>query len=813
MMGKQSEEVTDRTMNKKATRVLVVGLIFVFTFCVVVFVLQRIQLNRKGTQTIGDLGAFYMSGMSEQASEHFGRTIEMLFSQLGDMLEANSEPDELLPISDNGEAVMEPVRASLRYYAKARGFQYLALCDKQGELDILFGDPLDIQEEDSFMTALTGGEEKMAVGTGQDGKDILLAGSPASYEMKNGEESVALIAGLPMSYLSESLSLDIEKSPIYYFVIRQDGTFVLRDEDVTDATYFDRVRNRYKSVEEKNGEQYIKELQAAMEKGESYTSGFNIFDEERILYGTSLPYSDWYLLMFLPNGELNSTIDSLSRSWTYTTRISLLLILLALTVVVCWYSYLMRQQMKELAEAHAEAEASSRAKSEFLSNMSHDIRTPMNGIVGMTAIASSNMDDPKQVRECLEKISRSGKHLLGLINDILDMSKIERGKLTIHMEAISLQETVQGVSDIVLSQFNTRQQEFHVQTTYVVGGEYVYCDSIRLNQILLNLLGNASKFTQEGGEIQLTLFEEESPKGDQYVRVNLQVRDNGIGMSKEIQEKIFDAFVREDNARVQKTEGSGLGLTITKYIVDALGGSIQVKSEEKKGSEFHVILDLEKAPAMEKTIQQKEESAQQKKAIQQKEEAAQQKKTIQKKEEPTWQEEETIQQKEEPTRQKEKMIRQKEEMTSQEETEEPSGKKGEDGLKLAGKQILLAEDNELNWEIAEALLSSLGLKLEWAEDGKICVEKFQQSEPGYYDAVITDLRMPNMTGYEAAKAIRSLDREDARSVPIIAMSADAFADDVQKCLDCGMNAHVAKPIDMKEVTQLLEQYILHVEKE
>ena len=254
--------------------------------------------------------------------------------------------------------------------------------------------------------------------------------------------------------------------------------------------------------------------------------------------------------------------------------------------------------MHELEKARQAALEANRAKSEFLANMSHDIRTPMNAIVGMTTIATAHIDDRKQVQNCLRKITLSSKHLLGLINDVLDMSKIESGKLTLTTEQISLKEVVEGIVNIMQPQVKTKNQTFDIHVENILT-ENVWCDGVRLNQILLNLLSNATKYTPEGGSIQLSLSEEKSPKAENYIRIHIKVRDNGIGMSPDFLKKIYESYSRADETRIHKTEGAGLGMAITKYIVDAMKGTIDIKSEPDQGTEFHLTFDFEKADAVE----------------------------------------------------------------------------------------------------------------------------------------------------------------------------------------------------------------------
>ncbi len=377
-----------------------------------------------------------------------------------------------------------------------------------------------------------------------------------------------------------------------------------------------------------------------------------------------------------------------------------------------------------LNEALHKAEDANAAKSQFLSSMSHDIRTPLNAIIGMTSIAQEHFDDKDRVEDCLQKITISSKHLLGLINDVLDMAKIESGKMTFYMEDLSLSETADAVSTIIRIQAADRNQHYKVQIHDMIS-DYVKCDNVRLRQVLVNLLGNSVKFTPEGGTIGLGLWQEESPRGDEYVVTHIEVTDTGIGMSPEFLETIFEAFSREED-KVRTTQGTGLGMAITKSIVDALHGTIEVSSELNQGSAFHIVLDLKKGEGPVKVVERDE----------------------------------------------------KEDMS------------------LQGMHILLAEDNDINAEIATMILEENGAIVTRCEDGALAVQCFKESRIGEFNAILMDLRMPNMDGIEATKNIRSLERFDAHLVPIIAMTADVFSDDVQKCIDAGMEAHVPKPIDV-----------------
>ncbi|MCI9533245.1 MAG: response regulator [Lachnospiraceae bacterium] len=848
-------------MKNKTIRFLQASLILVSILCVAIFTFLALYMNRKSAGTISEVGNIYMSGMNERIILHFKTTIEMRLSHVEDM--------EQMISSGNYEDSKE-LQESLIYSAQARGFAYLAFFSQDGDFQMLYGEPLQVIDPPPFLRSLNNGEKKVAVGVDAQGNNVVLMGVSAVCTMEGGKECTAIVAGLPVEYISNMLSLDQEDALVYSHIIRRDGSFVIKSAGAFRDNYFERIQALMQ--ENRNGaETYIQEMMDAMNADEDYSAVVHLDQERRHLYCTKLPYSEWFLVTVMPFGALDKAVNRLGLEWEVMGLGGCIIILAALVAVFIGYYRLTRQQIRQLEEARQEALMANKAKSEFLSNMSHDIRTPMNAIVGMTAIAIANMDNMQQVQNCLRKIALSSKHLLGLINDVLDMSKIESGKMTLNMDQVSLREVMDSIVSIVQPQVKAKNQKFDV-SIHDIESENVLCDSVRLNQIMLNLLSNAIKFTSDGGSIRVAMYEEESPKGEEFVRIHFHVEDNGIGMTPEFREKIFESFTREDSARVRKTEGTGLGMTITKYIIDAMGGTIQVKSELGEGTEFHVILDLEKAEIQEADMilpkwnmlvvdddrQLCESTVSALKSIGidadwtlDGQSAIEMVKRSHEKHEdyhiilldwklPDMDGIETA-----------KRIRRY--MGDQvpillisaydwSEIEDSARSAGVTGFigkplfkstlyhglrpyaegieqaqeatelsaSLNGIKILLAEDNDLNWEIAEELLSELGMELERAENGQICIDMFQNSEVGYYNAVLMDLRMPVMTGYEAAWGIRKLDREDS-DIPIIAMTADAFSEDIKRCLDCGMNAHVAKPIDVQEVARLLEKFIFRKE--
>lgn len=843
-------------MKKSPIRFLKVSLALVSLLCVLIFSVMTVYMDRMSSATIRDIGTIYMSGMNERISMHFATTVELRLSQVSSI--ARDNPPE--------SAGMDVLRGQLAYSAEVRDFDYLAFYSGEGAFDTLYGEPMEVLDPAPFRASLDKGECKIAVGNSASGERVVLLGVPAAYPMEGGE-SVALVAGVPASYIQNVLFLDEEESLVYSHIIRKDGSFVIRSGDAYRDNYFDRIRSIFRELSGENEEQYIEELAEAMESGQEYSRVMQVGDERRHMYCTALPYSEWYLVTILPYGSLDESVKNLSNRWSILAMGCCGIVLLSLLFIFFKYFGLTRKQLKELDEARKEAVYANKAKSEFLSNMSHDIRTPMNAIVGMTAIATANIDDQRQVKSCLKKITMSSKHLLGLINDVLDMSKIESGKMTLNMDLMSLREVMEGIVNIVQPQVKAKNQKFDV-FIHDIFTENVYCDSVRLNQVLLNFLSNAIKFTPEGGTIQVSVCEEPSLKGSAYVRIHLRVKDTGIGMAPEFQEKIFESFTREDSVRVRKTQGTGLGMAITKYIVDAMGGTVEVTSEQGKGSEFHVILDLEQADTAEadmflpdwnmlvvdddeqlcrSTVDALDNIGVKAEWVLDGEHAVE---MVQKRHREHQDYHIILLDWKLPGMDGVRTAREIRKHLGEEvpillisaydwsEIEKDAKEAGVNGfigkplfkstlyyglrkyagekeerseaweqeIRLPGKRILLAEDNDLNWEIAEELLREEGLELERAENGQICVEMFQKSDEGYYDAILMDIRMPVMTGYEAAWAIRGLRRKDAK-IPIIAMTADAFSEDVKRCLDCGMNAHVAKPIDVSEVMRLLKKYI------
>ena len=496
--------------------------------------------------------------------------------------------------------------------------------------------------------------------------------------------------------------------------------------------------------------------------------GMNIFESERLMSIRRSGHADKLIRVYAPKGiEQCYGIYSHGRDYylyayvparqVYTLTVMNLVItlvmyilILALVQVFRWNSakdFFMQQEHSEqeyrksleqknvaLQLAVQRETKANLAKREFLFNMSHDIRTPMNAIIGFTALAQTHIDDRGQVEDYLKKISVSSQHLLSLINDVLDMSRIESGKVTLEAKPVHLPELVHELRDIVQAVVSEKDLSLTLDTVGVEN-EDVIADPLRLEQILINVLANAVKFTPDGGQISLWIVQKDTaPAG--YADFEFHIKDNGIGMSEEFQKHIFEQFARERTSTVSKIQGTGLGMAITKSLVDMMGGRITVKSEQGKGSEFTISLRF---PIGEAKTEQT------------------------------------------PTAAK--------------------------ASASAGKKLLVVEDNELNLEIASTLLKEAGFAVDTAENGKVAVEKVEAASADRYDLILMDIQMPEMDGYEATRRIRALPDTKKAALPIVAMTANAFEDDRKNALRAGMNGHIAKPLDIQKLFQVLSELL------
>ena len=425
--------------------------------------------------------------------------------------------------------------------------------------------------------------------------------------------------------------------------------------------------------------------------------------------------------------------DQMSQTLTRGGAILLILVFTGLAIML-YVQNLVREKHAAAEREKIHAVESSLAKSQFLFNMSHDIRTPMNAIIGYTNLARKG-EASDEVKSYLDKIENSSQHLLALINDILEMSRIENGRMELEFVPVDLCAVFEGMRELFSEQMKEKNIDFSVHTKQIED-RYVWCDRKNLNRVLLNLLSNACKFTPEGGSVSASIWQS-GARDNGYGTYEIRIQDTGIGMSKEFAERMFNAFERERTSTVSGIEGTGLGLSITKSIVDMMGGTIEVMTAPGSGTEIVIRLKFQLAQEDEVPDSEKLRDG----------------------------------------------------SVPVEEAPEPE-------VDFSTKRLLLVEDNQINMEIANMILTQAGFTVETAENGKVAVEKVEASEPGYYDAVLMDIQMPVMDGYEATRKIRSLDNEVLAGIPVIAMTANAFKEDIEAAAEAGMQGHIAKPVDV-----------------
>ena len=639
-------------------------------------------------------------------------------------------------------------------------------------------------------------------------------------------------------------------------MIDADGNYIIKDHSFKNSNFFEFYRS-YNS-----GDTAAQEL---FEKITSSTGSFSMYNsrgEKCILAYTPIASkAEWVLLSFMPMNELNVNTEN----WMLVGIVSVgLLILFVFDLTVMLYFN------QKLHAAAREAAFANQAKTDFLSTMSHDIRTPMNAIIGLTTIAKKNLDDTESVRENLQKITLASNHLLTLINDILDISKVESGKLILSPQTFSIVETVENLVNISQPMIKEKNIEFHFRISRMEK-EYLYADQLRLNQIYINILSNAIKYTEPGGHVSVDMREDESKKPG-CVQLTYIVSDSGIGMSPEYMANMYQPFSRQTDSRVNSIQGTGLGLAITKQMVDLMNGTINCQSEPGKGTTFTVILDIPIAERQREDMVLEpmdvlivdddpillETAADTLKSLgvtaDCAESASKALEMITHRHETEQDYRIVILDWKMPDIDGIEMTRRIRSTVSPDipillisaydrtDIEGAAKKAGanafiskplfrstlydtindvlgtgaksaepeNDYSDLHGMNILIAEDFDVNWEVISALLGMYGINTERAENGRICVEKIKSAAEGSYDLIFMDIQMPEMNGLDATKNIRALDDPWASSIPIIAMTADAFSENVTECLNAGMNGHISKPVDIKLVIK--EIYRIKEEK-
>ena len=731
---------------KKITRLLLILLMILLSLvCIKYFI-------SKSNKYISENGKSSMGAVVEQIQQTYDLQVSGYYSQLQLVEEFLLHERELSLETDTNKSFFEAWEKESE--------STLIFLQKNGQAISVDGTKMRIDMPSKLLLDLKNGYnigKLVRLDYDQKKKDGYLVAIPCQEYTINGETYTAIGTVYDHSKLDSMLKLKGYDGKAYLFMLDHDGNITYTNLSG------DKYQRNYSLLKHLKGEQAITEEEADLfkKKFDNRESGVALLGKQNPYYLGYCPIesNNTMLVCIVAKGVVDNVLRDYQKTVLRTTLLMAGFIFLLFAGLFYSISRLSLadqkaeyekrnnelhlQTMKEMevvnqklkkaknvaTEALQTAEHANKAKTDFLSNMSHDIRTPMNAIIGITSLIRHDAGNKAKVIEYADKIDISSQHLLGIINDVLDMSKIEAGKTVFKYSDFSILDFVQELDTIFHSQIYEKKQTLTIIKENI-RHEWVHGDQVHLMQIFSNLLSNAVKYTQEGGEIQF-FVEECETKSSVYAKYRFLVSDNGMGMSADFKETIFDPFTRAESSVTNKIQGTGLGMAITRNLVEAMGGTIDVDSELGQGSCFEVLIDLK--------IAEDRTAA----------------------------------------------------LAAQEETDE------QDGNILQGMRFLCAEDNELNAEILTELLKIEGAKCTICENGEEILKAFEQSAPGDYDMILMDVQMPVMNGYEATRAIRRSSHELAKTIPIIAMTANAFSEDIQHSLAAGMNAHVSKPVEMK----------------
>ncbi len=715
---------------KKRTGILFLTVLGILLPVVTLSTWWLLKSSQKTTEAaVYNVSELYLEELAVQKAGQFTDTLNSQLKELSLTLQALQASDV---------ASEEDLQRFIRQLKDKGSFDFFALSNSSDVFteDGILPDMAEAVFPDQTLTApVISFKEQL------NGQDLILICIPLEDRIRDTYGLTAAAVGIDTDKVAGRLSLSEHTGRFFSNVITQDGDYIIRTHHAhleTDADLFS-VLEREAHFQDEDA------IRRCQEDLKADRSGMIVYELQNVLHYTCympIDGTDWFIMITLHYDLISQNIDIIRMTLTRNSAIQLILILIVLFTLFAVYLF-MRRRNEDLRFEKMQAEESSKAKSMFLSSMSHDIRTPMNAIMGFTSLAMKNAEDPKRTRDYLAKILSSGDHLLALINDVLEMSRIESGKIHLEESPCSLVKILDELYCIIHGQAESQQLELSMDASGITD-PFVYCDRLRLNQVFLNLLGNAVKFTPPGGRIFVQI-EQTAHTADGYGTYTIRVRDTGIGMSPEFARKVFTPFERERTSTVSGIQGTGLGMSITKNIIDLMGGTIQVVTAPGEGTEFIIHLRLR--------LQEEQTESDPQAA--------------------PW------------------------------ETAEPD----EDLPDFTGRHILLVEDNDLNREIAQEILSEAGFQVDEAENGSIALEKLHAAAPGYYDLILMDIQMPVMDGHEAARTIRALKDPALAATPIIAMTANAFEEDRQAALKAGMDHHLPKPLDVEQLFCLLSEIL------
>ncbi|MCI9333290.1 MAG: response regulator [Lachnospiraceae bacterium] len=813
--------------------------------------------------------------MSDSAIQNLSESLNLIKSTIEAILNKEAEFQKLMA---REMAMAEDPEVHLRSYGNSQTMVKVSM--------IRAGETEGISDNGEVFT-----QEELDFSAGREVDGVAVSQSYVNYMgtwaytmkcpvIKDGEE----VAMLYVEYIYDSLDRSLpagfyNKKAMLYIMDAQTERLVLKPKGMgqRDAGHLN-LEDFYRA-NDIHDEELMAEVNTCLKEGKNIMFNHDIRGKKALNYMWSVNGGSIYLIGYVP-------IEAIQQEGTTVNQNILIVVIVMLTAffLCCLLYYFNQRQQsrirkeqeaereiynRQLAQALQAAQAASNSKTTFLSNMSHDIRTPMNAVLGFTTLLERDAQDPDKVREYTKKIMASGQHLLSLINDILDVSKIESGKVVLSVEEFTLNDLVSSVDAIIRPMAKAKEQKFFVTVTGV-RHEYLLGDETRINQILINLLSNAVKYTPVGGNIWFRIIGR-GQRSSQFEHIRIEVEDDGYGMTPEYLERIFDAFTRAENSTTNKVQGTGLGMAITKNIVELMGGTIDVSSEVDKGSIFRVDLEFripegqadrqfwkesgifrmlalgggqsgESIQAlmedMDVAVDLVQSTGEALRLLQSSDigaegyqlvlldcdlpdidavEAAGRIRALlpeapilflkeyEEGEEDRAPEIEKAGMMFKPffvSALKEKVRK----IQNAGKADEDAEKAQEDSLK--GMNFLAAEDNEINAEILREILSMENASCEIVENGKLAVERFAACRAGEFDAILMDVQMPVMNGYEATRAIRALEREDAGEIPIIAMTANAFAEDEKEALRAGMDVHLAKPVNVEFLKQIVRQYVI-----
>lgn len=855
------EEQSRRKIDKGVSLLLSIILVFLVLGAVVFSVSRRISEE-----------------MSASAVQNLSESLNLIKCTIEAMLSKEAEFQQLMA---KDIATSEDLEEHLISYSGSRTMVKVSLI-RAGETEGI-SDTGEVFTEEELNFSAGGMVDGVAISQSYLNYMGTWAYSMKCPVIKNGEE----IAFLYVEYVYDTLddflpNVFYNNKAMLYIMDAETERLVLKPKGMgeRDAGHLN-LQDFYRANEIEE-ETLLAEVESCVKNGRNIMFRHDIRNKNALNYMWSVNDGTIYLIGYVP-------IEAIQQEGTSVNHnIFIVVVVMLIAFFLCCIIYYINQRQqnrirkeqeeereiynRQLAEALQAAQIASNSKTTFLSNMSHDIRTPMNAVLGFTTLLERDAGNPEKVREYTKKIMASGQHLLSLINDILDVSKIESGKVVLSMEEFTLNDIVSSVDAIIRPMARARRQKFNVEVTGI-RHEYLLGDETRINQVLINLLSNAVKYTPEGGNIWFRIIGL-GQRSSQFEHIRIEVEDDGYGMTPEYLKIIFDAFTRAENSTTNKVQGTGLGMAITKNIIELMGGTIDVFSEVNKGSIFRVELEfripeeqaekrfwkesgishilvldgdvqagetiqglMQDMDVMVDTAQNVADAMQ---LIYEKNcreegyqivlldgnlpnldvvEVSEKFREILPEamilvltayeEDSEYGGEDTMQMENVGILQKPFFVSALKDKVMAIRHSETSGQNEQEaaGRSLEGMYFLAAEDNEINAEILREILTIEDAKCEIVENGQLAVERFLNSEEGEFDAILMDVQMPVMNGYEATRAIRALERRDARDIPIIAMTANAFAEDEKEALCSGMNVHLSKPIDVALLKKIIQQYV------